>query len=120
MLLKYFLIKLLIFLHVLILFFMIFGFLLPSKYLIIYVLCWPSIYLHWQLNNNNCYLTELQYKLENKPLPSSKENNYPFVKGVLNNIGIKMNDNNIHIFFMYGITSLWFIGFIRFLFYIFT
>ena len=119
MLLKYFLIKLLVFLHVFILFFMIFGFLLPSKYLIIYVLFWPLIYLHWQLNNNNCYLTELEYKLENKPLPSSREHNYPFVKGVLNNIGIKMNDANIHKLVIYGITFLWLIGFIRFLLYIF-
>ena len=119
MLLKNILIKLLVLLHVLILLFMIFGFLLPSKYLIIYVLCWPSIYLHWQLNNNNCYLTELQYKLENKPLQVTTENNYPFVKGVLNNIGIKMNDNNIHKLVIYGITFLWLIGFIRFLLYIF-
>jgi len=119
MLLKNILIKLLVFLHVLILLFIIFGFLLPSKYLIIYVLFWPLIYLHWQLNNNNCYLTELQYKLENKPLQVTTENNYPFVKGVLNNIGIKMNDNNIHKLVIYGITFLWLIGFIRFLLYIF-
>ena len=49
-----------------------FGFLLPPKYLIYYILFWPFILLHWTTNDNKCILQQIKNKLngvdEEEPL----------------------------------------------------
>jgi hypothetical protein len=102
--------------HKLLVYFMFFGVLLPEKYLLYFVITWPFIYIHWQLNNNRCILTELEYYLDNKPYPPTidKDHDYPFMKSVLGDFGISMDDENIHYGVMYGLTILWIIGMIRY------
>lgn len=40
--------------------FMLFGFLLPRKYLVYYIIFWFIIQVHWLSNNGKCVLTELE------------------------------------------------------------
>lgn len=47
-------------LHIFVLLFAVLGFLLPKKYLIVHLLLWPIIIIHWITNNDNCILTELE------------------------------------------------------------
>jgi len=46
--------------HILVLLFAVFGFLLPKKYLILHLLMWPAILIHWLTNDDKCVLTELE------------------------------------------------------------
>ena len=45
--------------HKLLVYFTIFGFLLPRKYLICHLLVFPIILFHWILNDNKCAFTQL-------------------------------------------------------------
>ena len=58
--------KLLFFIHILLSVIFIIGPFLPNKYLIYYLFLWPSVYIHWHFNDNNCMLTELEFKSNNK------------------------------------------------------
>lgn len=102
--------------HKLLVYFMVFGVLLPEKYIFYFVITWPCIYLHWQLNNNRCILTELEYYLDNKPYPPTvdKDHDYPFIKSALKDFGVSADDIEIHYGIMYGFTILWIIGMIRY------
>ena len=48
------------FIHYLVIFVLIVGVFLPSKYLIYYIFLWPVVYFHWYFNDNKCMLTELE------------------------------------------------------------
>jgi len=47
-------------LHILLLVFAVLGCLLPKKWLILHLLVWPLIIIHWLTNNDNCILTQLE------------------------------------------------------------
>ncbi len=117
--LKQILIFFLIFIHKLIVYFMILGFLLPYKYLYIFLLTWPIVYIHWQLNNDMCCLTQLEYYLKNKPNPptSKEDHDYPFAKKFLSIFNINLPNDKIHQFILINLTILWFIGLLRLIYY---
>ena len=109
--------------HKIIVFSMIFGFLIPKKYLLFFIILWPSVYLSWQLNNNKCILTEIEYYLDNKKFsPSvSEDHDYPFIRRMLSNININLtnqkilSNRHIHYIIVLLLTLLWFIGLVKYL-----
>ena len=58
--------KIVRFSHLLLLFVLIFGVFLPSKYLIYFLFLLPAIYIHWYFNDNKCMLTELESRFDQK------------------------------------------------------
>ena len=54
--------KLLVLLHLFLLVLFFIGPFLPGKYLIYYLFLWPFTYIHWHFNNNQCILTDLEFK----------------------------------------------------------
>ena len=102
---------------------MIFGFLIPKKYLLVFVVLWPSVYLSWQLNNNKCILTEIEYYLDNKKFSPSvtEDHDYPFIRRMLSNININLtnqktlSNKHIHYIIMLVLTLLWLIGLVKYL-----
>jgi hypothetical protein len=111
-----------ILIHKIIVFFMISGFLIPKKYLFFYVIMWPSVYLSWQLNNNKCILTQIEYYLDNNKFPPlvQDDHDYPFIRRMIKNISPKLanqkilTNKQIHYIIVLSLTILWFIGVIRY------
>lgn len=106
----------LISIHKLLVYFMFFGVFLPERLLIYFLITWPLIYLHWQLNNNRCILTELEYFIDNKPYPPTvdKDHDYPFMRSVLADFNIKVPDEQIHYGVLFGLTAIWIVGVVRY------
>ena len=52
--------------HYIIMFTLLLGVFLPSKYLIYYIFLWPAVYFHWYFNDNKCMLTELESHFDTK------------------------------------------------------
>ena len=72
--------------------FVAFGFLLPPKYLIYYILVWPLILLHWLTNDNQCILIQIKNKMN----------------------GVEERDDEIKSFKMiWGSTFVWTIAVVR-------
>ena len=90
------LVQLLAALHLASTFFLLFGCLVPQKFLWVHALFWPLVFLHWQLNNGNCILSDLQKKAGDLQLKSN-EGSWPYVRGLLANFGYTSNiqDNQI-------------------------
>ncbi len=114
--LKKILLYLIIIIHKLFVYFMILGFLLPRKYLYLFLISWPLVYIHWNLNNNKCILTEWEYKLKNiKDVPIvNKDHDFPFINKMLNEWNIYLSNNQIHYLIISLLTITWTIGLIRF------
>jgi hypothetical protein len=112
-----------ILIHKIIVFFMIFGFLIPKKYLLFFIIMWPSVYLSWQLNNNKCVLTEIEYYIDNNNFPPSitDDHDYPFIRRMLSNINVNLtnqkilSNKQIHHIIMLSLTILWFVGVVKYL-----
>jgi hypothetical protein len=103
--------------------FTIFGFLIPNRYLPLFLITWPLIFLSWKVNYNRCILTDLEYYLDNKKFPPIIEDdyNYPFIRRVLKKINSKFADVKVlsnkkfHYFMVSVATTTWLIGLIRYL-----
>ncbi len=106
-----------IIIHNLIVYFMAFGVLMPDGLLSLFIITWPSVYLHWQFNNNRCILTELEYYLDNKPYPPTvdDDHDYVYIKKMLTDLNIKLSNNSIHYSILYGFTIFWIVGCIRYI-----
>ena len=52
--------------HYIIMFTLLLGVFLPSKYLIYYIFLWPAVYFHWYFNDNKCMLTEIESHFDTK------------------------------------------------------
>jgi hypothetical protein len=104
--------RFIIIIHKLIVFFMFFGFLLPKKYLWLHLLMYPIVRLHWFLNNNKCFLTELQFE-------NVQGDDYPFMKQFFRDIGFNLSNQQLQYITDYGLLFCWLISFVRlFYFYI--
>ena len=57
--------RLLYILHISLFFIITIGPFLPGKYLIYYLFFWPGMYIHWQLNDGMCMLTDIEFKISN-------------------------------------------------------
>lgn len=76
------LVKFLSILHLTSTFFLFFGCLVPQKFLWVHVLFWPLVFLHWQLNNGNCIITDLQKKAGDQQL-TTESGSWPYIRGLL-------------------------------------
>ena len=99
-------------------YFTLFGFLLPKKYLIYHLLCFPGILIHWMTNNNKCILTELEIQLSGKSW-SEYESEYSIK--LLKSFGINVKkDKNTKDFitklYITSYTISWLISLIRYIF----
>ena len=103
--------------HRLLVYFMMFGFIIPHKYLFLHIITFPFVYLHWQLNNDKCILTELEYKLKGidyKFVPkTSDDHDYPFMRKIFSDFGLNLTDQQIHKFIIKYLTGAWFISVLR-------
>ena len=59
--------------HKLLVYFMVFGCLLPPQYLWIHLLFWPIVLIHWQFNDGKCCLTQLELYLKNGTRASCRQ-----------------------------------------------
>lgn len=97
---------------------MIYGFILPKPFLKYYLFLWPLTWLHWQFNNDKCFLTQMEYRFkgikEESPI-SSKDHNYPFMRKLYSKFNINLSDDQIHTFIIMKINIFWLIGVMRYL-----
>ena len=102
--------------HKLFVYFLILGAFLPEKYLFYYIISWPITYIHWQFNEQRCILTQLEYFMDNKPYPPKVEEDqdFPFMKSIFDEIGIKMSNSELHNTVIWSNTIFWLIGVIRY------
>ncbi len=91
------------------------GFMMPERFLFYFILSWPCIYLHWQINENRCILTDLEYYIDGKTPPQGNNYQFPNIQKKIAEFGIKLQHMHIYYFFMYGLTAFWIIGFIRYM-----
>jgi len=110
------LILLLEIIHRILVYFMLFGFILPIKFLYIHIFAWPLVYLHWQLNNDRCILTEWEYKLkgiEYKYIPtSSEDHDWPFMRKALSILNINLTNKQMDKYIKKYLTIAWLISLI--------
>jgi hypothetical protein len=108
--------KILAAIHILVFIFSIVGFIMPEPFLFYFLFVWPAIYLHWQINDNNCILSDLEhYYIDGKKPPSGNKYEFPFLQKQFANAGIKLKHLDIYNFFIYGLTTFWIIGLIRYI-----
>jgi hypothetical protein len=102
---------------------LIFGVLLPSKYIIYYLCLLPALYLHWYFNDNKCMLSELESHLdnENSNINNQDEARYYQLETIfkrLKKINIYFYDGDLFISLILNVSIIcWIIGFIRFIIY---
>jgi hypothetical protein len=102
---------------------LIFGVLLPSKYLIYYLFLLPALYLHWYFNDNKCILSELEsyFDNENSNINNQDEARYYQLETIfkmLKKFNIYLYHGDLFISTLLNISIVcWIIGFIRFIIY---
>jgi hypothetical protein len=102
---------------------LVFGFILPHKYLIYYLFLLPGILIHKNLNDNKCMLTELESLLDNKNLNINNHEEvryYQFdnIFNILKKIDIRFYHGDLFLSTYLNISIVcWIIGFIRFIVY---
>ena len=109
--------------HLLFVYFIIFGCFLPSKYLWIHILCWPLVRLHWYLNDDYCFLTQLEYKLKkntiDKQLNKRNDPEASFMKTIYENFSkTKMTNAEADVITYSIFITAWTISVTRFIYYI--
>ena len=95
--------------HKLIVYFMIFGSLLPYNYLFYFLFIAPLVYLQLQINNNKCTLSELEKYLDNKKCDKT------FIRSMLEEYDIYISQEKLDYLLTYILTGSWILGFIRYL-----
>jgi hypothetical protein len=116
-----------IFIHKLIVFFLLFGWLLPIKYIHLHIIAVPIILVHWQLNNNKCIVTEIEHYLrcevdnlpyelaENSPdVNTHVDNRDDFVLKLLKQLNINFNSKTIKKYVIVGLMISWSLSFYKF------
>jgi hypothetical protein len=99
------------FIHVMLISFILIGFLLPKKYLIYYLFSWPILLIDWHLNDHTCIISQIENKLrKRKPTP----NVYQFFSLVLNKYGINVSYKTTKKIVVCGLSIGWLIAFIRY------
>ena len=109
------------YIHIALLFILIFGVFLPGKYLIYYLILWPAVIIHWSFNDNKCMLTELESQLNENHVNMNINDEIIHYKY----LAIFKNFKKINIYFdsidkfasyLHAIYMIcWLVGFIRFL-----
>jgi hypothetical protein len=111
-------IKLFVMFHRLLVYFMTFGFIFSYDFLIYYLPIWPIVWFHWQINNNICILTEIEYILKNNhtKAPEIQDNHdYQFFREISKLFGIEqMSNRTIHNIVIISLSIAWLIGYIRY------
>jgi hypothetical protein len=109
--------KIVKFIHILVVFILLFGVFLPSKYLIYYIFLWPAIYIHWYFNDNQCMLSEIEYNLDEKYLNNIKELDiykYRSIFYLLKKCGVYFDNTDNFLNCVNSVALiLWFISFVR-------
>ena len=93
--------KILFWLHLIIVAFLVFGFLLPKDYLLLHLWAVPLTILQWWFNKNQCILTQWQQKLEGKAKPQPGEES-GFVLRLCEKMGWKPRKKQL-ILLIYGV-----------------
>jgi hypothetical protein len=99
------------FIHILLICFICLGFLLPKKYLIYYLICWPLMYLDWNMNDHRCILTQIENKLRGRKYTPDV---YTLFSLVLKKFGINISQQTTCKIIVYGSTVCWVIAFLRY------
>lgn len=92
--------NIILFIHIIGTVILLFGFILPKKYLLYYLMILPLVFLNWLIDNNNCFLTKLEYTLRGEKQQQSNS----FISDTLQylnfDVSEKFVDNHIHIIFI--------------------
>jgi hypothetical protein len=101
--------------HYFVVLFITLGAFIPKKYLVYFLFAWPILYLHWQMNNNKCLLTQIECWLDNQPYCNVTDNDFPFVTNMLNYLHIEITGNEQKNRIMNsGLTCFWLFGMYRY------
>lgn len=106
--------------HKILVYFMVFGCLLPQKYLLPHLLLWPIVYIHWQFNDQRCCLTQLELYLKDKTktAPTIQEDHgddYYFLKSLLKDYDIELSKDHMQLGIYTLFTASWLISLVRYL-----
>jgi hypothetical protein len=105
-------------LHKFLVYFTVFGFLLPKRYLKYHLIAWPIIFLHWQTNNEKCCLSELENWLLGKKTMTVDKDHFDgdsnFTTAMFNDIGIHLTQKQIHFITLFLFSCAWIISAKRF------
>ena len=89
-----------LFIHIIGIIILLFGFMLPRKYLLYHLMILPFVFLNWLIDNNNCILTKLECTLRGE----EKKQSNAFISNTLQYLNLNVTeeniDNNIHIIFI--------------------
>ncbi|MDY7022300.1 MAG: DUF2784 family protein [Cyanobacteriota bacterium] len=96
------------FLHILILFFVMFGWLIPSQvWRIIHLIFIPAMIVQWQFNQGTCILTNFENKLRGETAQKQQQQGQ-FIKGLLGKYFQPLPSDQIIKNLIYGIiTTSW-------------
>ncbi len=99
--------------HRILVYFMLFGFILPGKHAWLHGIAFPLVYWHWTKNDGNCILTQYEHKLRKMDyMPNGNNmNDYPFLRRIFSDMGLHMTNEDIKkyiipYFFVISFTSL--------------
>ena len=105
--------------HKIIAYIVIFGFLLPKKYLWYHQFLFPILFLHWKTNNDSCILSQIEvYILGDKNVPivenDHDDSDSTFMKSLFSNWGLKItSDHESNIYTVVLFTTSWLITLYR-------
>ena len=101
-------------LHRIVSYFMLFGFLLPKKYLIYHLLSFPLIYLHWITNNKNCILSQFEHYLKGTKYDNTT---YEYVRILYSELGYDLPNNKVSFVFYTHLSISFIISLIKYIYY---
>jgi hypothetical protein len=103
-------------LHLLIVLFVIFGFLFSSaKFLLTHLVLLPLLILHWKTNQGVCYLTELEHKIQGA-VPIKSDLQGGFTEGLVKRLTGKKPSPKFLQNLIYGFMAIsWLISFYKIL-----
>ena len=91
------------------------GYLLPTKYLPIFILCLPYLVIDWNDKDGLCWVTKLtnmiKYRDINPEVEDDTENS--FTRKVLKKLGITVNDKTLTFLLYIIFTTSWFYAYNR-------
>ena len=103
------------FIHLMCLLFLIFGFFFNPPITFFHLIAIPAVTTHWWLNNNQCFLTQLQKKFEANTSEITKNLEGSFTRSILLKVGISLTDQQMKLLIYSVMGVSWALSLIKFL-----
>ncbi len=91
--------------HLVILLFVVFGWLLPGNWLLTHLIFLPSMILQWQFNQSSCILTNWENSLRKKTTVKTQQQGQ-FIKGILGKFCQPLPSDAVIKGWVYGVIAI--------------